>query len=65
VLGCLLSSLKGEGPRHYPYSEMEHTDLLFLCLRKMDGVNQQPLNVAGVKVLVDELANLDPVVLEG
>ena len=39
---------------------MERTDLLFPCLSKADGVNRRPLDVAGVEMLVDELANREP-----
>ena len=39
---------------------MKHTNLLFPCLSKTGGVNRRPLDVTGVEVLVDEVANLEP-----
>ena len=60
ALGYLLGCLEGESPRHHPYPEMEHTDLLFSCLSKTDGVNRRPLDVARVEVITDELANREP-----
>lgn len=63
ALSCLLGCLEGESPGDHPYPEMEHADFLFPCLGKTDGVNRRPFHVAGVEVLVDELANLEPAVL--